>query len=59
MYLYPGVTDSLSLFCYSSDGMIRYYEYENDELFLLSEFKSIDPQRGMILTAALHGPLIL
>ncbi|KAI8340432.1 hypothetical protein BC941DRAFT_500067 [Chlamydoabsidia padenii] len=29
------------------DGMIRYYEYENDELFLLSEYKSIDPQRGM------------
>ncbi|KAI8089305.1 uncharacterized protein BX664DRAFT_332680 [Halteromyces radiatus] len=29
------------------DGMIRYYEYENDELYLLSEFKSSDPQRGM------------
>lgn len=27
--------------------MIRYYEYENDELYLLSEFKSSDPQRGM------------
>jgi hypothetical protein len=26
--------------------MIRYYEYENDELYHLSEFKSIDPQRG-------------
>ncbi|CAO3577891.1 unnamed protein product [Absidia cylindrospora] len=29
------------------DGMIRYYEYENDELYHLSEFKSSDPQRGM------------
>ncbi|SAL97018.1 hypothetical protein [Absidia glauca] len=29
------------------DGMIRYYEYENDELYHLSEFKSIEPQRGM------------
>ncbi|KAI8062153.1 hypothetical protein BC940DRAFT_359073 [Gongronella butleri] len=29
------------------DGMIRYYEYENDELFFLSEYKSGDPQRGM------------
>ncbi|KAI9302402.1 hypothetical protein BJ944DRAFT_167359 [Cunninghamella echinulata] len=29
------------------DGMIRYYEYENDELYLLSEFKSGEPQRGM------------
>ncbi|CAO3596440.1 unnamed protein product [Absidia cylindrospora] len=29
------------------DGMIRYYEYENDALYFLSEFKSIDPQRGM------------
>ncbi|KAL0083424.1 hypothetical protein F4703DRAFT_1738537 [Phycomyces blakesleeanus] len=29
------------------DGNIRYYEYENDELFPLSEFKSGDPQRGM------------
>ncbi|KAF7728316.1 Coronin-like protein crn1 [Apophysomyces ossiformis] len=29
------------------DGNIRYYEYENDELYLLSEFKSSDPQRGM------------
>ncbi|KAK9449647.1 uncharacterized protein V1518DRAFT_414284 [Limtongia smithiae] len=29
------------------DGNIRYYEYENDELFALSEYKSADPQRGI------------
>ncbi|KAJ4483925.1 microtubule binding protein [Lentinula aciculospora] len=29
------------------DGNIRYYEYENDNLFPLDEHKSIDPQRGM------------
>ncbi|QRV88476.1 coronin [Ceratobasidium sp. AG-Ba] len=29
------------------DGNIRYYEYENDALFELSEHKSTDPQRGM------------
>ncbi|KAF7968728.1 hypothetical protein HWV62_29600 [Athelia sp. TMB] len=29
------------------DGNIRYYEYENDSLFALSEHKSADPQRGM------------
>ncbi|ORX53182.1 DUF1900-domain-containing protein [Hesseltinella vesiculosa] len=29
------------------DGMVRYYEYENDELYFLSEYKSSDPQRGM------------
>lgn len=29
------------------DGNIRYYEYDNDELYLLSEFKAIEPQRGM------------
>ncbi|RIA98658.1 hypothetical protein C1645_749469 [Glomus cerebriforme] len=30
-----------------SDGNIRYYEFENDELFFLSEYKSSEPQRGM------------
>lgn len=30
-----------------SDGNIRYYEYENDSLFALAEYKSSDPQRGM------------
>ena len=30
-----------------SDGNIRYYEYENDNLFPLAEYKSSDPQRGM------------
>ncbi|KAF6753380.1 microtubule binding protein [Ephemerocybe angulata] len=29
------------------DGNIRYYEYESDSLFSLSEYKSSDPQRGM------------
>ncbi|CAO0791102.1 unnamed protein product [Mucor circinelloides] len=29
------------------DGNIRYYEYDNDALYLLSEFKAIEPQRGM------------
>lgn len=29
------------------DGNIRYYEWENDNLFALSEHKSSDPQRGM------------
>jgi coronin-1B/1C/6 len=31
----------------SRDGNIRSYEYENDNLYELSEHKSIDPQRGM------------
>lgn len=30
-----------------SDGNIRYYEYENDKFEYLSEYKSIDPQRGI------------
>ncbi|KAI7899538.1 uncharacterized protein BX663DRAFT_521236 [Cokeromyces recurvatus] len=29
------------------DGNIRYYEYDNDALHFLSEFKTIEPQRGM------------
>ncbi|KAJ6480941.1 microtubule binding protein [Mycena sanguinolenta] len=29
------------------DGNIRYYEYESDALYSLSEHKSADPQRGM------------
>ncbi|KAG8930273.1 Coronin-like protein crn1 [Tulasnella sp. 419] len=29
------------------DGNIRFYEYESDNLFALSEHKSTDPQRGM------------
>ncbi|KAL6450450.1 CRN1 Coronin-like protein [Candida maltosa Xu316] len=28
------------------DGNIRYYEYDNDDLFELSQYGSIDPQRG-------------
>jgi len=29
------------------DGNVRYYEYESDSLFALSEHKSTEPQRGM------------
>ncbi|TRM58137.1 hypothetical protein BD626DRAFT_464000 [Schizophyllum amplum] len=29
------------------DGNVRYYEYENDALYGLDEFKSSEPQRGM------------
>lgn len=29
------------------DGNIRYYELENDELHYLTEYKSVEPQRGM------------
>jgi len=29
------------------DGNIRYYELESDELYYLSEYKSIEPQSGM------------
>lgn len=28
------------------DGNIRYYEFQNDELFELSEYQSVEPQRG-------------
>lgn len=31
----------------SSDGNIRYFEYENGKFEFLSEYKSADPQRGM------------
>ncbi|KAG2178707.1 hypothetical protein INT44_001860 [Umbelopsis vinacea] len=29
------------------DGNIRYFEYENDEMFFLSSYQSPEPQRGM------------
>lgn len=29
------------------DGNCRYYEYENDDLVYLTEYKSSEPQRGM------------
>ncbi|KAJ1974671.1 Coronin-like protein crn1 [Dimargaris xerosporica] len=29
------------------DGNIRYYEFENDEMYYLAEYKSGEPQRGM------------
>ena len=31
----------------NSDGNIRYYEYENDEFKYLTEYKSLEPQRGI------------
>lgn len=31
----------------SSDGNIRYFEYENDKFEFLSEYKSSDQQRGI------------
>lgn len=31
----------------TSDGNIRYFEYENDKFEYLSEYKSADPQRGL------------
>ncbi|KAH9913090.1 microtubule binding protein [Epithele typhae] len=46
--LMPFWTDNNILFLAGKgDGNIRYYEYENDNLFPLSEYKSSDPQRGM------------
>lgn len=33
--------------CFNSDGNIRYFEYENDEMFFLSSYQSPEPQRGM------------
>lgn len=35
-----------TLLCQCSDGNIRYYEYENENLFPLAEYKSSEPQRG-------------
>lgn len=32
---------------FNSDGNIRYFEYENDEMFFLSSYQSPEPQRGM------------
>jgi coronin-1B/1C/6 len=44
----PFWTDKNILFLAGKgDGNIRYYEFENDNLYALSEHKSSDPQRGM------------
>ncbi|KAF8885078.1 hypothetical protein CPB84DRAFT_1850493 [Gymnopilus junonius] len=44
----PFWTDNNILFLAGKgDGNIRYYEYESDSLFALSEHKSSEPQRGM------------
>ncbi|PIL27983.1 hypothetical protein GSI_09927 [Ganoderma sinense ZZ0214-1] len=46
--LMPFWTDNNILYLAGKgDGNIRYYEYENDNLFMLTEYKSSDPQRGM------------
>ncbi|PPQ92953.1 hypothetical protein CVT25_000216 [Psilocybe cyanescens] len=42
----PFWTDNNILFL-GEDGNVRYYEYESDSLFALSEHKSSEPQRGM------------
>lgn len=41
------LTQRHALFKSYSDGNIRYYEYENDEMFSLSEYGSNVPQRGL------------
>ncbi|KAF8959637.1 microtubule binding protein [Flammula alnicola] len=44
----PFWTDNNILFLAGKgDGNIRYYEYESDSLYALSEHKSSEPQRGM------------
>ncbi|KAI0676181.1 microtubule binding protein [Trametes maxima] len=46
--LMPFWTDNNILYLAGKgDGNIRYYEYENDNLFPLAEYKSSEPQRGM------------
>ncbi|KAF9326778.1 Coronin-like protein crn1 [Podila minutissima] len=46
MPFYDGDSNMLYL-AGKGDGNIRYYEYENDELFTLSEFGTNVPQRGI------------
>ncbi|KAF9903402.1 Coronin-like protein crn1 [Linnemannia zychae] len=46
MPFYDGDSNMLYL-AGKGDGNIRYYEYENDEMFLLSEYGSNVPQRGL------------
>ncbi|KAF9178696.1 Coronin-like protein crn1 [Haplosporangium sp. Z 767] len=46
MPFYDGDSNMLYL-AGKGDGNIRYYEYENDELFSLAEFSSNVPQRGV------------
>ncbi|KAI0461917.1 hypothetical protein LJB42_004521 [Komagataella kurtzmanii] len=45
------------------DGNIRYYEFSDDELFQLSEFHSVEPQRGFAVapkrTCSIHDNEIL
>ncbi|TCD71671.1 Coronin-like protein crn1 [Steccherinum ochraceum] len=46
--LMPFWTDNNILFLAGKgDGNIRYFEWENETLFSLAEYKSSDPQRGM------------
>ncbi|KAF9922096.1 Coronin-like protein crn1 [Linnemannia zychae] len=46
MPFYDGDSNMLYL-AGKGDGNIRYFEYENEELYLLSEYSSNVPQRGM------------
>ncbi|KAG0272229.1 Coronin-like protein crn1 [Linnemannia exigua] len=46
MPFYDGDSNMLYL-AGKGDGNIRYYEYENDEMFVLSEYSSNVPQRGL------------
>lgn len=46
--LMPFYDDSTKIFYVAGkgDGNIRYYEFQNDEFFELSEYQSTEPQRG-------------
>lgn len=44
--------NSILFFAGKGDGNVRYYEYENEELYPLSEYKSSEPQRGMTFLPA-------
>ncbi|CAI5760253.1 unnamed protein product [Candida verbasci] len=43
---YFDVETSILYIAGKGDGNIRYYEYENDNLYELSQYSSTDPQRG-------------
>ncbi|CUM66080.1 uncharacterized protein PRCAT00003734001 [Priceomyces carsonii] len=50
--LIPIFDDSTSILFLAGkgDGNIRYYEYDNDVLYELSQYSSTDPQRGFCVT---------
>lgn len=45
------VGNNILFFAGKGDGNVRYYEYEGDELYPLSEYRSSEPQRGMTFMA--------